>query len=125
MLIEAGQVPLSKALQGLQQTYTLYFNRKYRLVGHPFQGRYKAILCDRDTYLLELIRYLHLNPVRSRVVKDPGEYVWSSHRVYLGEPSGNATRVESEMDLSQLRALGQRLGEGQTVRMGWHGRWSS
>jgi hypothetical protein len=54
-------------------------------VGHLFQGRYKAILCDKDNYLLELSRYLHLNPVRAKVVKDPGEYHWSSYAAYVQE----------------------------------------
>jgi hypothetical protein len=101
MLVEAGTTPLSKIMQGLQQAYTLYFNRKYRLVGHLFQGRYKALLCDRDSYLLELVRYIHLNPVRSRLVKDPAFYPWSSHQAYLGKVSGNKHRwVDTEWVLS-------------------------
>ncbi len=53
-------------------------------MGHLFQGRYKAILCDKDTYLLSLVKYLHCNPVRAEMVKQPEEYRWSSHREYLG-----------------------------------------
>jgi hypothetical protein len=71
-------------MQGLQQGYTQEFNRRHRTVGHVFQGRYGAILCDRDSYLLELVRYLHLNPVRAGLAQDPTEYPWSSHRAYLG-----------------------------------------
>jgi len=84
LLIETGQVPLSKILQGINQRFTMYFNRRYGTVGHLFQGRYKAILCDRDAYLLSLVKYLHYNPVRAGVVRDPGEYRWSSHREYIG-----------------------------------------
>jgi REP element-mobilizing transposase RayT len=84
LLIETGKEPLSKIMQGLQQRYTGYFNRKYKKVGHLFQGRYKAILCDRDSYLLELVRYLHLNPGRLRAPIDPWKYRWSSHGAYLG-----------------------------------------
>ena len=65
-LLEVGETPRAKAMQGLQQSYGLYFNHKYQLVGHLFQGRYKDTLCDRDAYLLEWVRYLHLNPVRSK-----------------------------------------------------------
>ena len=54
LLLETGNVPLSKIMQGLQFTYTRYFNRRYHKSGHLFQGRYKAILCDRNEYLLEL-----------------------------------------------------------------------
>ncbi len=102
LLIEAGMVPLSKILQGLQQSYTLYFNRKYNLVGHLFQGRYKAILCDRDAYLLELVRYLHLNPVRSKMVMDPAEYQWSSHRAYLERRKIDDGLVHTNWVLSQF-----------------------
>ena len=83
LLIETQEIPLSKILQGINQSYTTYFNRKYKTVGHLFQGRYKAILCDRDEYLLSLVKYIHLNPVRARIVKTPDEYQWSSHHSYI------------------------------------------
>ncbi len=103
LLVEAEATPLSKIMQGLQQAYTLYFNRKYGLVGHLFQGRYKAFLFDRDSYLLELVRYLHLNPVRSGLVKDPALYPWSSHQAVLGKGSGDKRRwVAAEWVLSQF-----------------------
>jgi len=85
LLIETGQVPLSKILQGINQRFTMYFNWRYGTVGHLFQGRYKAILCDRDAYLLSLVKYLHRNPVRAGMVTRPEEYRWSSHREYLGK----------------------------------------
>jgi REP element-mobilizing transposase RayT len=84
LLIETGTFPLSKILQGINQRFTMYFNRRYGTVGHLFQGRYKAILCDRDGYLLSLVKYLHYNPVRAGVVRYPEEYRWSSHREYIG-----------------------------------------
>jgi len=84
LLIETGQVPLSKILQGINQRFTMYFNWRYGTVGHLFQGRYKAILCDKDTYLFSLVKYLHCNPVRAGMVRQPEEYRWSSHREYLG-----------------------------------------
>ena len=82
-LIQIDQTPLSKVMQNILFRYTGYWNRRYKKTGHLFQGRYKAILCDRESYLLELIRYLHLNPVRSKIVSDPDKYRWSSHRSYL------------------------------------------
>ena len=85
LLIEAGAVPLSRIMQGLQQSYTQYFNKAHRTVGHCFQGRFKAFLCDRDAYLLALVRYLHLNPVRAGMSETPEAYPWSSHRHYLGQ----------------------------------------
>jgi len=83
LLIETGETPLSRILQGINQSYTAWFNKRYKTVGHLFQGRYKAILCDRDSYLLSLVKYIHLNPVRARLIKTPEEYPWSSHRVYI------------------------------------------
>ncbi len=85
LLIETRETPLSKILQGINQSYTMHYNKTYRTVGHLFQGRYKAILCDRDAYLLALLRYIHYNPVRARITEKPGEYPWSSHQAYLGK----------------------------------------
>ncbi len=85
LLLEVEGIPLSRIMQALLFRYTQYFNRRYGEVGHLFQGRYKGILCDKDAYLLELVRYIHLNPVRAGVVQDPEDYVWTGHHSYLGE----------------------------------------
>jgi putative transposase len=85
LLIETRDVPLSRIMQGINQSYTLYFNRKYKEVGHLFQGRYKAILCDRDAYLLSLLKYIHYNPVRAKLSESPDLYPWSSHQAYIGK----------------------------------------
>lgn len=87
LLIETRHVALSKILQGIQQSYTIHFNRKYHTVGHLFQGRYKAILCDKDAYLLSLVKYIHLNPVRAKASVTPEKYPWSSHRIYMRSPA--------------------------------------
>ncbi len=84
LLLETGARPLSGTMQTLQFTYSQYYNRRYDKTGHVFQGRYQAILCDREAYLLELVRYLHLNPARIRMPLSPWTYRWSSHRAYLG-----------------------------------------
>lgn len=89
LLIEAGATPLSKVLQGINQSYTMYFNRKYHLAGHLFQGRYKAILCEKNTYLLALVKYIHLNPVRALLTQTPDDYLWSSHGAYVSKKSGS------------------------------------
>ncbi len=85
LLIETRNNPISKIMQLINLTYTQYFNKKYGKVGHLFQGRYKSLLCDRDEYLLSLVRYIHLNPVRAKLVKEPQEYRWSSYNSYLTE----------------------------------------
>jgi REP element-mobilizing transposase RayT len=84
LLLETGAQPLSRTMQTLQFTYSQYYNRRYGKTGHVFQGRYQAILCDREAYLLELVRYLHLNPARLRTPLNPWTYRWSSHAAYLG-----------------------------------------
>ena len=83
LLVETGSTPLAKLMQGLQQSYTQYFNRSYRKVGHLFQGRYKAIICNKEKYLLALLRYIHLNPVRAGLAKRPEGYAHSGHSCYL------------------------------------------
>jgi len=100
LLVETGTVPLSRTMQTLQFTYTQYYNGRYRKTGHLFQGRYKAILCDRDAYLLELVRYLHLNPARLRQPEDPWRYPWSSHGMYLGQ--SGPVKVETSAILEQF-----------------------
>lgn len=85
LLVEAGKVPISKVMQSLQQRYTQYFNLKYKKIGHVFHGRFKSIVCQKDAYLLELVRYIHLNPVRAGIVKDPEAYPWTSHNSYLSK----------------------------------------
>jgi putative transposase len=85
LALQVGEIPLSRIIQNLSQRYTMWVNWREDRKGHLFQGRYKAILLDADRYLLELIRYIHLNPVRAGAVKQPKDYRWSSHRVYLRE----------------------------------------
>ena len=84
LLIQVGTIPLSRIIQNLSFRYTKYINSQTKEVGHLFQGRYKAILVDEESYLLELSRYIHLNPVRSGLCKSPDEFEWSSFRAYLG-----------------------------------------
>ena len=90
LLVESSQQPLAKFMQGLQQSYSQYFNRRHRKTGHVFEGRYKAILCQKDQYLLQLIRYIHLNPVRAGMVRSPKRYRYSGDHVYL---QGKATET--------------------------------
>jgi len=84
LLLETPRPNLTASLHDLNTAYTNYFNRKYNRVGHLFQGRYRCILVEKDPYLLELSRYLHLNPVRAGIVQRPEDYRWSSYRSYLG-----------------------------------------
>jgi hypothetical protein len=71
-------------MRHINGVYTQMFNRRHDKVGHLFQGRFKAILVDRDAYLLELCRYVDLNPVRARMVRKPEAWAWSSYRAHVG-----------------------------------------
>ena len=85
LAIQVGEVPLSRIMQNLTFRYTRWVNWRQNRSGHLFQGRFKAILVDADSYLLELTRYIHLNPVRAGMVQSPEEYPWGGHRAYLGK----------------------------------------
>lgn len=112
LLIQTQEIPLSKILQGINQRYTIYFNKKYKTIGHLFQGRYKAILCDKDEYLLTLIKYIHLNPVRAGIVKNIDKYEWSSHHFYIEKHSSGDIIIDMEQVLgmfSKSEAKARRL----------------
>jgi REP element-mobilizing transposase RayT len=84
VVIETPEGNLSQGMRQLNGVYTQYVNRTHRRVGHVFQGRYKAILVEKDSYLLELARYVVLNPVRAGRVANAGEWPWSSYRAMTG-----------------------------------------
>ena len=84
LVLHTRQANLSLLMRQLNGVYTQAFNRNHDKVGHVFQGRFKAILVDRDNYLLALCRYVDLNPVRARMVAKPADWPWSSYRVHAG-----------------------------------------
>jgi len=84
LLIETVDGNLSRGMQQINGAYTQRFNRRHGLVGHLFQGRYKAILVQKETYLLELARYVVLNPLRANMVKSLEEWRWSSYPFITG-----------------------------------------
>jgi putative transposase len=83
LLIETTQANLSRIMHGLNTAYTVYYNTKRKRSGHLFQGRFKSILVEADSYFAELARYIHLNPVRAKIVSKPNEYSWSSYGAYM------------------------------------------
>jgi putative transposase len=87
LLLETPAPTLSAGMRQLNGLYTQRFNRRHGQKGHVLQGRFKSILVDRDPYLLELVRYVVLNPVRAGAVKHPGDWEWSSYRASVGETS--------------------------------------
>ena len=85
VLIETVEGNLSQGMRQLNGLYSQYVNRQHSLVGHLFQGRYKAILVQKESYLLELARYVVLNPLRARIVASLDDWHWSSHRYFVSD----------------------------------------
>lgn len=99
LLVETPAGNLSHIMRHVNGAYTTYYNVKRKRSGHLFQGRYKAILVEADAYATELSRYIHLNPVRARMVARPEEYLWSSYRSYIAH-SQTPNWLKSEFILS-------------------------
>jgi REP element-mobilizing transposase RayT len=85
LLVETPDANLAKGMRQLNGVYTQRFNQVHHRVGHVFQGRYKAILVEKEAYLLELARYIVLNPVRARMARSVRDWPWSSYRATTGE----------------------------------------
>ena len=113
LAIQVGEKSLSRIMQNLCFRYTQWVNSRQKRVGHLFQGRYKAIVVDADAYLVELVRYIHLNPVRAKLVIIPENYPWSGHRAYMGHEK--LPWLTTEWVLSQfaqrLKTARRRYGE--------------
>lgn len=84
LLVETGSPTLSKGMKYLNGVYTQYYNRRHVRVGHLFQGRFKSILVEKNAYLLELSRYIVLNPVRAKMMRTAKDWPWSSYRATAG-----------------------------------------
>jgi len=85
LMIETPEGNLSRGMRQLNGVYTQVFNHRHKRVGHLFQGRYKAILVEKDAHLLSLCRYVVFNPLRAGMVKRPEEWKWSSYKATIGE----------------------------------------
>jgi REP element-mobilizing transposase RayT len=85
LLMETPKANLSQIMQNINTSYTVYVNRKYQRSGHLLQGRFKGIIVDKDRYLIALSRYIHLNPVRAKLVKRPADYPWTSYKAFLDQ----------------------------------------
>jgi putative transposase len=86
-LIQIGNAPLGSVMHRIARRVSRYRHRQLRTTGHLFERRYKAWLVDMDAYFIALLRYIHLNPVKARMVAQVDDYVWSSHHAYLGTQS--------------------------------------
>jgi putative transposase len=117
LLIETPEPNLVTGMRRLNGVYTQGFNRRHGRAGHVFQGRYKSILVDKDSYALELTRYIALNPVRARLAKQAGDWRWSSYRATAGqEPAPSWLAVD--WVLEQFGTRGPRRAYQQFVQHG-------
>jgi len=108
LLLRTGEVPITTVMRRLLTGYALWYNRKHRRNGHLFQNRFKSILVQEDTYLLELVRYIHLNPIRAGLVNtldELGRFPYSGHCVLIGK----GERVWQDAD-GVLRMFGEKMG---------------
>jgi REP element-mobilizing transposase RayT len=85
LILETRQPNISRFMHAINTAYTIGFNKKYQKEGHLFQSRYKSIVMEKEKCLVELSRYIHLNPVRQKLAKKPELYQWSSYANYIGE----------------------------------------
>ena len=111
LLLRTLGAPISTVMRRLLTGYAVNYNRRHRRYGHLFQNRYKSILCQEDTYLLELVRYIHLNPLRARLVNDYkglGKYPYCGHSVILGHCKTGWQDIEYV-----LRLFNERIGKAR------------
>jgi putative transposase len=88
LLVRSGPKGISALMRKLLTWYAQYYNRRHKRTGHLFENRFKSILCEEESYLLVLVRYIHLNPIRAKLVETIGEldrYRWSGHRMIMGK----------------------------------------
>ncbi len=106
LLLRPRRGKLAFLMRRLLTSYALHFNLRYGRTGHLFQNRYKSIVCEEEPYLLELIRYIHLNPLRAGLVRDMGEldhYPWSGHAVLVGKRQWGGQKVDEVLARFETR----------------------
>ncbi len=97
LLLETPKANLSQVMQNINTSYTVYINKRYGRFGHLFQGRFKAILVEKEDYLLQLSRYIHQNPVRSGITDSPMNYRWSSYQEFFRKNRGGLAETEDTL----------------------------
>lgn len=137
LLIETPEANLSCGMRQFNGVYTQAFNRRHNRVGHLLQGRYKAILVEKESYLLELARYVVLNPVRAKLVRHPRAWRWNSYRAMAGEEkvpefltvhlilssfTKTAIGQYENITSSSKQGLGSRYGMNSALELSWEPR---
>jgi len=123
-VIETRRANLSRLMRHVNGVYTQRYNRRHKQVGHLFQGRFNAIIVDRDAYFLEVCRYVDLNPVRARLARRPQDWHWSSYRAHVGLQEGAAWldseqigRLFSARHATARRRYAEFVAQGKNVRL--------
>ena len=104
LFVQTPDSNISRCMRHIDGVYTQRFNRRHQIDGQLFRGRYKAMLVDADNYLLELVKYIHRNPLRAGIVAKVGDYPWSSHREYAF-PANKGNWLYKEFVLSILKRI--------------------
>ena len=122
LILETPEANLSRVMHYINGSYTNYINIKRKRSGHFFQGRYKAILIDRDRYLLELSRYVHLNPIRAAVVAKPEDYIHSSYRSFVTRSKEDIVHCDLILEMVSKRRRGgaKRYRDFVEEAIGWN-----
>jgi REP element-mobilizing transposase RayT len=111
LLLRTGPTPITTVMRRLLTGYAQWYNRKYKRQGHVFQNRYKSILCQEDKYFLELVRYIHLNPIRAKIVKDFDslkKYKYCGHSAVMGKNRNDWQNINSVLSM-----FGEKLGSAR------------
>jgi len=121
LLLRTGSAPIATVMRRLLTGYAISHNRRHRRYGHLFQNRYKSILCQEDLYLMELVRYIHLNPLRADLVSDLnqlGRYSYSGHGVLMGKIENDWQDIESVLKMFDKKAGSARRKYNAFVKKG-------
>ena len=99
LLIKEGKDDISRIMRRINTSYAYYFNKKYNRIGHVFQDRLRSEVIEDEKYLLAVTRYIHNNPVKANIVKEPSEYKWSSYSSYLAGEDSNIVRTTEILEM--------------------------
>jgi len=121
LVLRSTLVPIATVMRRLLTGHAVYFNRRHRRHGHLFQNRYRSILCQEDTYLLELVRYIHLNPIRAGLVQDLNaleEFPFSGHGVLVGKIENEWQDAQYVLRLFDKKNTGARRRYNRFIKKG-------
>jgi REP element-mobilizing transposase RayT len=118
LLINDNGNDISKIIQSINISYVQYINRCYRRCGHLFQDRFKSEIVDNDSYLLQVSKYIHNNPVKAGLIREPRQYKWSSYTAYIGRNQDTNRFCEPERVLQLVSDKANKAKEGYIEYMG-------